>query len=92
MSDELYLALGKNVQHYRRAAKMTQAELARELGLTRPSIANIEVGRQRILLHHVFVLANALRVSVDDLCPGFNPIARDIIRIPFKRFPEVEAA
>lgn len=91
MSEELYVALGKNIRHYRDAAKMTQAELARELDLTRASIANIEVGRQRILLHHVFILAHALHVSVDDLVPGFNPKKRDIIRISFKQFPQVAA-
>lgn len=88
MSD-LYRIVGENVRHHRKAASMTQGDLASEVGMSRPSIANIEVGRQSILLHQAFDLAKALKVSVDDLVPGFSPKARDIIRIQSKRFPEV---
>lgn len=88
----LYVAIGENVRHYRNQARMTQLELAREVDLTRASIANLETGRQRILLHTAFDLARALNVSVDCLVPGFSPRARDIIRIPFKAFPKSEAA
>ncbi len=89
---DVYLAVAENVRHYRKKARMTQADLCREVGLTRPSIANIETGRQRILLHQAFDLARALHVSVDQIVPGFSPRSRDIIRIPFKEFPTSEAA
>ena len=89
---DLYVAIGENVRHYRTQARMTQLELSREVDLTRASIANLETGRQRILLHTAFDLARALNVSVDSLVPGFSPRTRDIIRIPFKAFPKSEAA
>ena len=91
MSD-LYRIVGETVRHKRKEAGMTQGDLALAVGLSRPSIANIETGRQSILLHQAFDLARALSCSVDDLVPGFSPKARDIIRIHFKRFPEMEAA
>lgn len=89
---EIYVAIGENVRHYRKQAKLSQLELSRQVDLTRASIANLETGRQRILLHTAFDLARALNVSVDDLVPHFSPRARDIIRIPFKAFPKAEAA
>lgn len=91
MSADLYRLVGENVRHYRKLAGMSQLGLSREVQLSRPSIANIETGRQSILLHQAFDLARALNVSVDDLVPGFSPRARDIIRIPFKAFPQVAA-
>lgn len=39
--------------------------------MSRASIANIESGRQNILLHHVYALASALEFSkVSDLLPA----------------------
>jgi len=49
---------------------MTQAQIAERVGLTRASIANIETGRQKVLLHHIYLLADALQLqSVGDLLP-----------------------
>ncbi len=38
-------------------------------GLSRASIANIENGKQRVLLHQLFQFADALQVSLSDLIP-----------------------
>jgi transcriptional regulator with XRE-family HTH domain len=68
---ELYRVLGQNVARLRKAKELTQAKVAAEIGLTRASLANIETGRQKVLMHHVFMLANALGcASVLDLVPA----------------------
>lgn len=54
MIGRFYIKMGKGVAKRRKAAGMTQEDLAKRLYMSRPSIANIEVGRQKILLH-VFV-------------------------------------
>lgn len=89
---DLYATLGENVARCRRDAGLKQADLAQAIDLSRASIANIETGRQRILLHQAFELARALNVSVNDLVPGFSPKARDIIRISSRRFKSERAA
>ena len=40
--------------------------------VTRASIANIETGKQRILAHTLFQLANALEVDLADIVPADN--------------------
>ncbi|HQR88484.1 MAG TPA: helix-turn-helix transcriptional regulator [Caulobacter sp.] len=67
---EIYRQLGQNVARVRGKLGKTQAEIASQIGLTRASLANIETGRQKVLMHHVFRLANALECpSVLDLIP-----------------------
>jgi transcriptional regulator with XRE-family HTH domain len=42
----------------------------RAVGLTRASLANIESGRQKLMLHQIYKLATALKVdSITDLVP-----------------------
>ncbi len=49
---------------------MTQKTLADEIGMSRASVANIEAGRQRIVLHQAIEIAQALDLpSVAELLP-----------------------
>lgn len=66
----IYESLGTRVAARRRGLDLTQAELAARTGMSRASIANIENGRQNVLLHHVYALALALELDkVSDLLP-----------------------
>jgi transcriptional regulator with XRE-family HTH domain len=49
---------------------MPQQELATLSGLNRSSIANIESGKQRVLLHQVLQFAEALHVTLGELLPS----------------------
>lgn len=75
MSDmDIYRLLGRNIAAHRAARKLTQAQVAERLGLTRASLANIETGRQRAMLHHLYEIADALELeSILDLIPGRRP-------------------
>src|SRR5260370_23804458 len=67
---EIYRRLGLAAAARRRALGRTQAEIAAQVGLTRASLANIETGRQKVMLHHVYRLASALGLdSILDLVP-----------------------
>jgi transcriptional regulator with XRE-family HTH domain len=67
---ELYVRLGQLVRQHRERLGRNQAEIGRASGLSRASIANIETGRQRIPVHHLYGLARALRVDVHALLPA----------------------
>jgi transcriptional regulator with XRE-family HTH domain len=56
----IYAVFGRRLAIARREASLTQAELARKVGLSRASIANIEGGKQRVFLDQVFELAQAI--------------------------------
>ncbi len=65
------VAFGKALALRRGELDLTQAELAGLVGMSRASIANIEKGRQNVLLHHIYDLAAALRMpKVGDLLPA----------------------
>jgi ribosome-binding protein aMBF1 (putative translation factor) len=58
-----YVLFGEAVRAARFDRGWTQQDLADALKLSRGSIANIEVGRQRVLLSDVFDFAKVLKVS-----------------------------
>jgi transcriptional regulator with XRE-family HTH domain len=61
--EELYQQFGQRLKRFRCAAKLTQAQVAVQVGLTRTSITNIEHGRQHVMLHQLVLLATAVKVS-----------------------------
>jgi transcriptional regulator with XRE-family HTH domain len=62
---------GARVREFRTLAEMTQDQLAKKAGLSRPSITNIERGRQDIPASTLLALAEALGVTPNDLL-GFG--------------------
>jgi transcriptional regulator with XRE-family HTH domain len=66
---EIYTELGRLVRQHRERHGMSQETLAQFIDLSRASVANIETGRQRIPLHHLYGLAEALKVEPDALLP-----------------------
>ena len=69
-SEKLYKLVGKRVGQHRKARGLSQTELANRCGLTRGSIANIELGNQRPTLHTLFTVAEALAVEPPVLLPA----------------------
>lgn len=57
------------VKEYRVARRMSQAELARRVGMCRPSITNIELGKAEPKTSSAFKIAGALGTTVDELFP-----------------------
>ena len=65
----LYKRIGSTIKVKRRVLGLTQQQLANQLGISRASLANVETGRQRILVHQLYELAGQLSVNVSDLLP-----------------------
>lgn len=72
--DALYVVIGGRIKQARKAAGLTQADIAERTGYLRSTIANIERGGQSLAVHSMLGIAAALGVSLAALLP-FEPIA-----------------
>lgn len=68
--EPVYRLIGFKIAFLREQKEMTQAQLAEKIGLDRTSINNIELGRQRILVHYLEEIAEVLGVKPKDLLKG----------------------
>lgn len=70
----IYRAFGRAVAQRRRAIPKTQEQVAREIGLSRASLANIERGSQKVFLHQILALTKALELeSSHEIVPTKAP-------------------
>lgn len=65
--ERIYKIVGYSIKLERKAIGMTQTELGNKIGLNRASISNIELGRQRIMLHDIEKTAEVLKVKLTEL-------------------------
>jgi len=73
MTEEIevvHRAIGARVQMIRETLGMTQDDLAKKIGYTRASIANIEAGRQRVPMHQLEEIARSLSTTPKHLMKG----------------------
>lgn len=71
---DLYTRIGANVAKARQQRGVTQAQLAAAVGLTRPSVTNVEAGNQRTPLHVLLAISQTLEVPLADLIEGDLPV------------------
>ena len=61
--EKIYEELGEAIKRLRKEGGHTQAWLSSQAGISRASLANIEAGRQQILVHHIYKIASALQLD-----------------------------
>jgi transcriptional regulator with XRE-family HTH domain len=62
-----FVQIGASIKRLRRSARLTQAQLAEMVGLSRVAISNIELGNSRTKSDRLFAFADAFGVSIDEL-------------------------
>lgn len=62
-----YDILGQNIQHYRRAKKITQEEMAEELNLSVSFISQLERGISKVSLDTLCSICDFLECPLNDL-------------------------
>ncbi len=71
--ERLCTEFGARVRAARKNAGLSPKAVASLVGLSRSSIANLEAGRQRVPVHVIWNLADALGVQVSALLPEPGP-------------------
>lgn len=62
-----FIAMGERIASLRRANNVTQVQLAEALGISQQTLQSYEVGRRRIPVSALPVVAQVLAVSIDEL-------------------------
>lgn len=70
MIEACYRMFGMKIEQTRTALGWTQEDLAQKFQLRRTSIANIEAGRQRVLMHDIEKFASAFQMQPKALLRG----------------------
>lgn len=68
--EPLYRNIGSVIRTKRRQRDWSQERLAQKLMISRGTLANIEAGRQRILVHQLYAIAAALELKPLELLPA----------------------
>ena len=69
MKEKISQYIGKKIRMYRKNMKLTQDELAEKLNTSKGTISNYETGYRSPRQDDLFLLAEVLKVSIDDLFP-----------------------
>lgn len=87
----IYQEIGERIAERRKELGWRQDDLAKQMGWSRASIANLETGRQRILLHHTLELADVLDMNVSDLLGLKNGryVIRDVMEVDPALWPSL---
>ena len=66
------MRIENKVKQYRKAARMTQSQLAERAGVSRQTISDIETGKHDPTISVALLLARAMGVKVDNLFKLIN--------------------
>ncbi|MFN8552533.1 MAG: helix-turn-helix transcriptional regulator [Candidatus Obscuribacterales bacterium] len=90
----LYQKLGEELKKRRKGIPLSQEQLAKEVGIERTSVTNIEAGRQKAPLHVLYEVCKVLGVELTDLLPASGevsqeqPVLLDIVEAGIKMSPK----
>ncbi|HVB58374.1 MAG TPA: helix-turn-helix domain-containing protein [Candidatus Acidoferrales bacterium] len=81
--EPIYKTVGGIIRQRRRRLELPQTKLAGMLGISRATLANIETGRQRILVHHLYAFAEAFDMKPGELLPqAKSGSSSDLVQVP----------
>lgn len=66
---KFYIELGSRIKEKRKKLELTQEILAKEINISRTALANIEAGRQQLLVHQLYLICSVLEISIETILP-----------------------
>jgi transcriptional regulator with XRE-family HTH domain len=88
----LYEELGARIKKYRLAKGFKQTQFANLIKISRPSLVNIEKGRQHPPLHNLYEIARMLDVKLVDLLPDLTDTTLTNVDVMFEEKIKLESA
>ena len=88
MHSDTYTEFGKRLKALRKTRKMTQEELADEMGISKTSVVNYEGGTRKVPLELIIKFAEYFNVSMDELM-GINVTNQDREHMIFSNNPRM---
>jgi transcriptional regulator with XRE-family HTH domain len=79
--DDLDALIASNVRAHRARLRITQEDLADELGWSRPPVSYLEAGTRRVTLIDAVALCKALRIDLRELLRGASADVLDALGI-----------
>ncbi len=76
--------IGKRIRSYRRAAKITQEELAGAIDCSVSYISHLERGKAHISVLRLIEIAECLKVDAGEILRGTTPNTNDFLEPEFK--------
>lgn len=67
---DFYKSISEKIKSVRVKADLSQENLGARIGLTRAAVANMEGGRQQILIHILYRIAEACGIDPKNLLPS----------------------
>jgi len=83
--NKVSIYIGDKIKTLREDKELSQLEVSNKLGVSRASLANYEIGKQRIQTDDLYKLASILGVKSKDLLPDKEPTESEIKAILKKR-------
>nr|HUM33887.1 helix-turn-helix domain-containing protein [Candidatus Saccharicenans sp.] len=71
-------SLGEKIRKLREEYGLTQEELARKLGIPRPSVSQIESGQREVTSEELLALSRTFETSTDELLLDHNQQRKDV--------------
>lgn len=75
--EDVYVLIGQNIRNCRKHRSITQDVLANKAGISRASLVQIEAGKQRLPIHLLYALAEALGAPLQEIVVEFPRDAPD---------------
>lgn len=72
--DFLYKIVGERIKSKREKLEITQNQLSENLGISRASVSNIEVGRHQVTLGSLYEISQILKIDISELLPKYDDV------------------
>ena len=70
----LYKIIGERIKSKREKLQITQHQLSDDIGISRASVSNIEVGRHQATLANLYEISHILEIDIYDLLPKYDEV------------------